>query len=44
MFLKVVLVNEKNVHMFFKSSVGFGLSKCLNVKKIHFQCEIHNTT
>ena len=35
--------NEKNVYMFFKSSVGFVLSNYLNAKKIHLKCEIHNT-
>ena len=36
-------INEKMCmyfHIFFKNSVGFVLSNCLNAKKIHTQCSI----
>ena len=29
-------------HMFFKNSVGFVLSNCLNANEIHLEYEIHN--
>ena len=52
-FSKVVLISCYQIvwmkkmcihfHMFFKNSVGFVLSNCLNAKKIHLECELHNT-
>ena len=44
-FLKVVSVSKMFIyfHIFSKSSIGFALSNCLNVKKKPLECKIHNT-